>query len=70
MVRGTEGVRNRHAADVSDWVSVGSSREYGIVRGIVKLTKKIQPTDPQDIAFESRCEAGMLGVELGRSTST
>ena len=35
----------------------------------VKLTK-IQLTNPQDIGLGSRREAAMLGIRLGRSTST
>ena len=37
--------------------------------GIVKL-RKTQLTDPQDNVLESRRELAMLGIRLGRSTST
>ncbi len=38
-------------------------------KGTVKLTKT-RPTDPQDVAFESAREPGMLRISLGQSTST
>ena len=43
--------------------------ETGRGAGIVKLTK-IQLTDLRDVGLESRREPGMLGIRLGRSTST
>ena len=40
-----------------------------VERGIVKLTK-IELTDHQDVGLESRRKPSMLGIRLGRSTST